>query len=142
MTIEDGITSLTDKFFFGAIFPGTLTVPESVVTVGASVCEETNVALVYYGGAVIGERMFANDDGLVMINMTKNVRKISDNAFLGCVTLLSATYEGTIDEWNLIEKGTTWAGETGKRSSLEKIQCTDGYLSYEWNKHIWNEVRE
>ena len=141
MTIEDGITSLTDKFFFGAIFPGTLTVPESVVTVGASVCEETNVALVYYGGAVIGERMFANDDGLVMINMTKNVRKISDNAFLGCVTLLSATYEGTIDEWNTIEKSTTWAGETGKRSSLEKIQCTDGYLSYDWNAHIWNEVR-
>ena len=142
MTIEDGITSLTDKFFFGAIFPGVLTVPESVVTVGTSVCEETNVSVVYYSGVVIGERMFANDDALVMVNMTKNVRKISDNAFYGCMNFLSATYDGTIDEWNAIEKSQTWAGETGNRSSLEKIQCIDGYLEYDWHTKIWNEVRE
>ena len=141
MTIEDGITSLTDKFFFGTIMH-ILTVPESVVSVGVSVCEESDVALAYYGGEVIGERMFANDAALVMVSMTKNVRKISNNAFLGCVNLLSATYDGTIDEWNAIEKSPTWAGETGQRSSLEKIQCTDGYLAYDWNTHIWNEVRE
>ncbi|MDE6501122.1 MAG: leucine-rich repeat domain-containing protein [Ruminococcus sp.] len=141
MVIENGVTSLTDRFFFRAIMP-VLTVPESVVSVGVSVCEESDVALVYYSGEVIGERMFANDDALVMVNMTKNVRKICDNAFSGCVNLLSATYNGTIDEWNEIEKSPTWAGETGERSSVEKIQCTDGYLAYDWHTHIWNEVRE
>ncbi|MDE6092676.1 MAG: leucine-rich repeat domain-containing protein, partial [Ruminococcus sp.] len=141
MTIEDGITSLTDKFFFGTIMHF-LTVPESVVSVGVSVCEESDVAVAYYGGEVIGERMFANDDALVMINMTKNVNKICGNAFLGCVNLLSATYDGTIDEWNAIEKDATWAGESGNRSSLEKIQCTDGFLEYDWRTQIWNEVRE
>ncbi|MCM1506945.1 MAG: leucine-rich repeat domain-containing protein [Ruminococcus flavefaciens] len=141
MTIEDGVTSLTDKFFFGTIMH-VLTVPESVVTVGVSVCEESDVSVAYYGGAVIGERMFANDDALVMVSMTKNVRKISDNALFGCVNLMSATYDGTIDEWNEIEKSENWTGESGSRSSLEKIQCTDGYLAYDWHTHIWNEVRE
>ncbi|MDE6780384.1 MAG: leucine-rich repeat domain-containing protein, partial [Ruminococcus sp.] len=141
MTIEGGITSLTDKFFFGTIMH-VLTVPESVVSVGVSVCEESDVAVAYYGGEVIGERMFANDDALVMVNMTKNVNKICGNAFLGCLNLLSATYDGTIDEWNAIEKSETWAGESGERSSLEKIQCTDGYLEYDWHTQIWNEVRE
>lgn len=142
ITIEDGITSLTDKLFFGAIFPGILTVPESIATVGASVCEETNVSVVYYGGAVVGERMFANDDALVYMEIAQKVTKISDNAFLGCVNFLSATYNGTINEWNAIEKSETWAGETGNRSGLEKIQCTDGYLEYDWHTQIWNEVRE
>jgi len=141
MTIENGVTSLTDKFFFDTIMH-VLTVPESVVSVGVSVCEESDVAVAYYGGEVIGERMFRNDDALIMISMTKNVRKISDNAFSGCVNLLSATYDGTIDEWNAIEKSPTWAGETGERSSLEKIQCTDGCLTYDWHTQIWNEVRE
>lgn len=53
------------------------------------------------------------------------------------------TYDGTLAQWQAIEKGSNWDGRSAMeaaQSGLVKIQCTDGYMEY--TDGAWNEVKE
>ncbi|MBQ8010432.1 MAG: hypothetical protein IJ265_02640 [Oscillospiraceae bacterium] len=51
------------------------------------------------------------------------------------------TYDGTLAQWQAIEKGSNWDGRSAMeaaQSGLVKIQCTDGYMEYA--DGAWREV--
>ena len=59
---------------------------------------------------------------LTSVVISSNVTQIGDRAFKNCTELASITFEGTIEEWEMIEKGENW-------KSLVKatfVQCSNG----------------
>jgi hypothetical protein len=50
------------------------------------------------------------------------VTSIGKQAFDGCDSLLSITYQGTMAQWNEIDFGNGWNDEV----PTEVIHCTDG----------------
>ena len=62
--------------------------------------------------------------GLESITFGKSLKKIGYGAFYACTAVI--TYEGTIEEWNAIEKDEKWHIYTDANCVLKKIVCTDG----------------
>ena len=62
--------------------------------------------------------------GLESITFGKALKKIGYGAFYACTAVI--TYEGTIEEWNAIEKDEKWHTYTDANCVLKKIVCTDG----------------
>ena len=60
-----------------------------------------------------------------------------------CESLKAITYEGTIAQWNAITKPVNWmsSGEAFLQRLSAKIQCIDGYLEYDPENNVWNEVK-
>lgn len=102
ITIPKGITTIEVGAFEGCINLTTVIVSDTVLSIGAAV--------------------FSECINLRDIIMPKSVTHIGDGAFAKCDNLKQINYEGTIDEFGLIQKGDLWQCE----SSLERVICIDG----------------
>ena len=71
----------------------------------------------------IGSNVFKGCINLSNISIPTSVLSIGESTFDGCDSLLEITYEGTIEEFNMIEKD-----GFNKNSSIQKVICTDGYI--------------
>ena len=60
--------------------------------------------------------------GLTSVTIPNSVTSIGKYAFLGCTGLTSITFEGTMAQWNEIQKADGWNNNTGSYI----IHCTDG----------------
>ena len=120
-----------------------VTVPSSVVTVGAMVFTECqNLETVRYGGKIISDRMFARCIRLKNLTLTRNVKEIVGGCFNYCESLNQITYEGSLADWNAVKKNTNWDSHAVDiESPLAKIQCLDGYMEYVANTKTWKEVK-
>ena len=72
----------------------------------------------------IGDYAFAFCHALENFTLGKGLKKIGKGALSN--TVYSINYEGTMAEWNAIEKGERWNGYAGGMYHLEKIVCSDG----------------
>lgn len=72
----------------------------------------------------IGDYAFAFCHALENFTLGKGLKKIGKAALSN--TVYSINYEGTMAEWNAIEKGERWNGYAGGKYHLEKIVCSDG----------------
>ena len=121
-----------------------VTVPSSVVTVGAMVFTECqNLETVRYSGKIISDRMFARCIRLKNLTLTKSVREIVGGCFNYCEKLTQITYEGSLADWNAVKKNNNWDGHSNSTTEtpLTKIQCLDGYMEYVANTKTWKEVK-
>ena len=73
----------------------------------------------------IGDYAFAHCHSLENFTLGKGLKKIGKSAFSHPV--VSINYEGTIEEWNAIEKGEAWQGFSTPYY-LDKIVCSDGIV--------------
>ena len=73
----------------------------------------------------IGDYAFSYCDGLRYIVIGNNVKNIGDLAFYSCTSLTIINFEGTIKQWNAINKGDDWDKDTGNYT----IYCTDGQIA-------------
>ena len=64
--------------------------------------------------------------GLESITFGKALKKIGYGAFYACKAEI--IYEGTVEEWNAIEKDEKWQVYTDADWVLKKIVCTDGEI--------------
>ena len=77
--------------------------------------------------------------------MANTVTSIGEHCFNYCSNLETITYEGSLDAWAAITKGTNWAGKGGQGigvSGLTRINCFDGHLEWDSENNDWVEVRE
>jgi hypothetical protein len=72
----------------------------------------------------IGPFAFNNTD-LTDIKIPTNVTTISDYAFGSCSFLETITFEGTMEQWNNISKGSSW--NFGVPAT--EVVCSDGVVS-------------
>ena len=141
ITIPSGVASIGGSAFWGSAI-GSLVIPESVTEIGKYACRDcAALNSVTINGTVIGEYMFVGCTKLSTFNISSKLKKIGSNVFNYCSALETITYDGTLAQWQAIEKGSNWDGRSAMdaaQSGLVKIQCTDGYMEYA--DGAWREV--
>ena len=75
------------------------------------------------GGEIIGDYAFYQCRRISSINLPCSINVIGKNAFSGCTSLKKLTYDGTIEQWNNVSKGTYWNYNV---SSNFVVNCIDG----------------
>ena len=128
ITIPDTVTSIGSYAFMGCSSLVSINIPENVTSIGDSTfegCSDLVNINIPYNVSSIGTSAFERCSSLVSINIPNSVTSIGDDAFYGCVNLESINYDGTIDKWDSIEKGSSWNSATGNYT----IYCTDGEIA-------------
>ena len=70
---------------------------------------------------VIADAAFYNCATLNSVTLKKNLKHVGKNAFFGCTKLTVIDFNGTVEEWNGIDKADEW----NKNSNISKIKCGD-----------------
>ncbi len=70
----------------------------------------------------IGYSAFYGCSGLKSITITNSLTFIGPSAFYNCNVLKSITFEGTMEQWQAISKGTSW----NYNVPASVVHCTDG----------------
>ena len=87
--------------------------------------------------------MFTGCNSLNSFTISANCKTIGENVFSYCSSLRTITYEGSLEQWAAITKPNNWiqTGDHQHNGYLQKIQCLDGYLEYDNENYVWNEVK-
>ena len=73
----------------------------------------------------IDGQAFYNCSGLTSITIPNSVTSIGSWAFGWCSDLMTINFQGTMAQWQAIEKDSTWDNSTGEYA----VHCTDGTIS-------------
>ena len=104
--IGNGVTSIGDFAFQGCSGLTSITIPDSVTS--------------------IGQGAFCDCSGLTSVTIGNGVTSIGYSAFSGCTGLTSITFNGTMEQWNAVSKGTNWKNNV---PSTCIVHCTDDDIS-------------
>ena len=105
IVIGNGVTNIASKAF--------------------SSCQNLTRVIIVNGITNIGYDMFFGCESLTNITIPESVTHIGDSAFNGCKRLSVIRYNGTIEQWNAIQKGIDW----NDRVPAREILCFDGSIS-------------
>ena len=75
----------------------------------------------------IGSFAFSGYTELTSVTIPDSVTSIGESAFYFCYRLTNITFNGTMEEWNVISKGTIWNFFV----PATEVVCTDGTVSIE-----------
>ena len=110
-----------------------LNIPKSVENFGSMVyaqCNSLEYAVIPEGVESLSAREFEICTSLKKILLPSTLKEISGYAVLGlCFSLEEIVYNGTVEQWNAIEKSDTWCIATPAFS----IVCTDGVIEHPGN---------
>ena len=126
--IPNSVMSIGGWAFYDCIGLKGVTIGNSVTSIGNSAFSGcSGLKSVTIGNSVtsIGEYAFADCSGLTSIEIPNSVTSIGERAFMCCSGLTSMTFNGTIAEWNAIEKGDKW----NESIPATYVQCTDGQVA-------------
>ena len=70
----------------------------------------------------IGVRAFGSSSTMTSISLPESVTSIGMNAFMWCSNLEDFHYQGTIEQWALVSKGSNW--NNGIKATV--VHCSDG----------------
>ena len=81
---------------------------------------------------IIGEEAFKNWDKLTTVIIPKSVIYISNYIFAGCDSLYSIKYNGTISEWENVNKEADWYKKSYSElfpDNIKTVICSDGEIT-------------
>ena len=125
VTIPNRVTSIGNQAFYNCKGLTSIVIPNSVTSIGTQAFENCNkLTYVSIGNSVtsIRELTFANCDSLATVIIGNSVKSIENFAFGYCGSLRNITYNGTMPQWNSINKGENWK----KNVPATVVHCTDG----------------
>ena len=128
ITIPDSVTSIGYSVFSGCSDLTSITIPNSVTSIGwgeFADCSGLTSITIPDSVIIIGDYAFSNCSGLTSITIPDSVTSIGDYAFRGCSGLTTINFQGTMAQWQAIEKGSYWDNLTGEYA----VHCTDGTIS-------------
>lgn len=114
-----------DYLFSGCTNIEEIVLPDRMKTIGKFFlgnCDNLKNIVIPEGVTEIDYDAFYHCDALESIVIPKSVVSIGSRAFAFCSKLKDVYFEGTVKEWNAIEKGK----DLNKNSPLTVIHCSDG----------------
>ena len=129
IVIPNSVTIIGGSSFKNCYGLTKVTIPDSVTIIGDDAfygCSGLTSVTLGKGLSKIGWSAFANCSHLTSVTIPNSVTNIGKFAFLLCAKLKSINFEGTIEQWNAIEKGYNWKGNI---LSTCKVVCTDGTIA-------------
>ena len=128
ITFDGEVTSIGDMAFDGCFSLASFVIPNSVTSIGIQSfngCSSLTSIVIGNGVTSIGDYAFSYCYNSTSITIPNSVTSIGNNAFFSCSGLNSITFEGTMEEWNSIEKGENWGGTV----PATYVQCSDGQVA-------------
>ena len=128
VTIGGSVTSIGSSAFRNCTGLTRVTIPDSVTSIGEHAFQNcTGLTSITIGGSVtsIGSTAFYGCKGLTSITIPNSVTSIDSYAFFYCTGLTSIKFNGTIEQWNAISKGSYWKYNV----PATQVGCTDGTVS-------------
>lgn len=125
ITIPDSVTSIGYRAFWNCTSLTSIIIPDNVTSIGLQAfwdCTNLTSITIPSNMTSVALAAFHGCEGLTSITIPDNVTSIGKGALDGCKRLTNITFQGTINEWNAIDKGEKWDDRTGKYI----IHCADG----------------
>ena len=139
LTIPPSVIEIGNKVLIGSQFTEII-VPATVTNMGIRVFEACPaLRTVRYEAPTLSGYLFTSCPNLSGVTLAKTVTKICSHWMNYCETLSEITYEGSLAEWDVVEKQDNWDGNTGQNNphGLDKVICSDGFMEYDRENSEW-----
>ena len=123
--IPESVNFIGKFVFSGCESLTSIEIPQSVTYIDEfafSFCESLTGIVIPDSVNRISHRAFICCSSLTSITIPDTVTSIGVEAFDDCTSLTSITFNGTVEEWNAIEKGREWNDNV----PATKVVCSDG----------------
>jgi len=86
---------------------------------------ELSSALIPEGIVSLGSSAFANCINLETVSIPSTIQEIGFNCFFNTPKLVDIKYNGTVEQWKAIKRGSNWLTKSGTKT----VQCLDGQIN-------------
>ncbi len=127
ITIPNSVTSIGSGTFCDCSSLTSITIPNSVTSIGDRAflnCSSLTSITIPNSVTSIGDLAFRDCSSLTSITIPNSVTSIRIAAFYVCSSLASITFEGTVAQWNKINKGNDWNWGI----PATEVICSDGVV--------------
>ena len=124
------VTFIASNAFLNCTSLISITIPDSVIGIGSQAfhyCTLLTSVTIPDSVANIETNAFRGCASLENIILPNSIMRIGWGVFQGCTSLKKISFEGTIEQWNAIDKDVSWYWD----SAIVEIICTDGTITLE-----------
>ena len=132
IVIPDTVITIQSYAFSGCSRLDNLIIPDGVQSIGSycfKTCESLKNIDIPDSVTLIENGAFWGCESLKTVIIPKSITKLKSATFYKCTSLTTIIYEGTIEEWNNVEKhhdlNFSWNTSTGEYT----VYCTDGEIT-------------
>ena len=100
----------------------------SVITIGDRAYTkntEITTADIPEGIASLGSSAFANCVNLAVVTLPSTLQEIGFNCFFNTPKLQTISFNGTVERWKCVKRGSNWLAKSGTRT----VQCNNGKIN-------------
>ena len=143
LSIPSSVTTIGEKAFSCEALTS-VTLPATLTTLGNYLfMDSSTLTTARVECSEVPGFCFVRCTNLKNVTLSHNVTSIGSNWINYCNRLTQITYEGSLDDWATVSKGTSWDGRSGQLTgTLVRINCLDGFMEYDDENNAWVEVRD
>lgn len=143
LSIPSSVTTIGEKAFSCEALTS-VTLPATLTTLGNYLfMDSSTLTTARVECSEVPGFCFVRCTNLQNVTLSHNVTSIGSHWINYCNRLTQITYEGSLDDWATVSKGTSWDGRSGQLTgTLVRINCLDGFMEYDDENNAWVEVRD
>lgn len=138
LNIPSSVTTIGEKAFSCEALTS-VTLPATLTTLGNYLfMDSSTLTTARVECSEVPGFCFVRCTNLQNVTLSHNVTSIGSHWINYCNRLTQITYEGSLDDWATVSKGTSWDGRSGQLTgTLVRINCLDGFMEWDADNHEW-----